>query len=95
MIGACSSSGLSEAEAVEIALAAAPQSDDYQVVQVAEAGPAGELVADYGLAEQVPRDRWVWHIVLGTDRTLGGEDAVTIVIDYIDGRVYEVVQIIG
>ena len=93
IIGACSSSALSEAEAVDIARGAAPQSADYPI-QVAEAGPASELVADTGMAEDVPGDRWVWYIVLGTGGYLSGGGTV-IVIDYIDGRVYDVVDVIA
>jgi hypothetical protein len=93
LLGACSTNGLSKAEAVEIARQAAPQSADYPIT-VAEAGPASELVADTGFAEDVPGDRWIWYIVLDNGGALSGEGSI-IVIDYVDGRVYDVVDIIG
>jgi hypothetical protein len=91
LLAACSV-GLSKAEALEIAREAAPRSADFPVF-VAKAGPAGELVGnDTRFAVDVPGDRWVWYVVLDTG-ALSGEGSM-IVIDYLDGRVYEVVDIV-
>jgi hypothetical protein len=90
LLSACSVFGLSKAEALAIAREAAPQSADYPVF-VAEAGPASEWAADPRFPEDVPGDRWVWYVVLDTG-ALSGEGSI-IVIDYIDGRVYDVVDI--
>lgn len=85
--------GLSRDEAVEAARAAAPQSA-HRPVAVAEAGPASDLVGSAGIAPDVPGDRWIWYIFLSDVGPLSGEGSI-VILDFFDGRVYEVVNVIG
>lgn len=86
--------GLTEEAAAAAARAAAPQSAAWPVV-VAKAGPAGELLyseGGYQIAPGLPHDRWVWVIILGdSSQALDGEGSI-VVIDFLDGTVYEVVD---
>jgi len=44
--------------------------------------------------EGVPGDRWVWYIVLSNLGPLSGEGTF-VILDYVDGTIYEVVDVIG
>lgn len=46
------------------------------------------------MAESVPEGRWVWYIVLSRSQPLAGESPI-IVLDYLDGHVYQVIDAIG
>ena len=85
------SAPLSRDAAVALARAAAPQSAQHPVT-VAEAGPARDF-ASAGM-EGVPGDRWVWYIVLSNLGPLSGEGTF-VILDYVDGTIYEVVDVIG
>ena len=80
---------------MEIARAAAPQSADRPVVR-ADAGPAGELpeTDHFDLTPAPAPDRWVWIVILASGPSLGEEGSI-VVIDFLDGGVYGVVDIIG
>ena len=82
-------SGLSEDEAVELARAAAPQSAHFPVT-VAKAGPASAFSPFHDIAG----DRWVWYILLSDLGPLSGEGTM-VFLDFVDGRVYEVIDVIG
>jgi len=77
---------------VEVARAAAPQAAHKPVVS-AEAGPLSEVVPSAEVAD-VPDDRWVWYIFLFDGGPLSGQGTF-VILDYFDGRVYEVVDIIS
>jgi hypothetical protein len=88
---AAPTTGLTQEQAITVARVAAPQSAD-RSVRRAEAGPAGELVEPqvYEFSSDIPSDRWVWVIILATQ----GEGGSSVVIDFLDGRVYGVVNVI-
>jgi hypothetical protein len=86
------SGGMSRDEAVDIAREAVPQADGWDVL-AAEAGPVNrfDYLAGQAFISAVPADRWVWVIDLGSGPPLGAEGS-WVVIDYLDGRVYGVVD---
>lgn len=81
--------GLSERAAVELARVAAPQSAEFPAT-VALAGPGHNFLD----RPDVPRDRWVWYILLSDLGLLGGSGTM-VFLDYVDGRVYEVINLRG
>jgi hypothetical protein len=87
---------LTREEAVVIARDAAPQAAG-RPVTFAEAGPSVDLLPPGApeverLISAIPADRWIWVITFSSgDGPLGGESSV-VVIDYLDGRVYGVVD---
>jgi len=83
--------GLSRSEAIALARAAAPQSASFPVT-MAQAGPGH----NFGFAHRpgLPRDRWVWYILLSDLGPLSGT-ASMVFLDYVDGQVYEVINLIG
>jgi hypothetical protein len=86
--------GMTEELAVAAARAAAPQAAEYPVI-VAKAGSAEELLyaeGGYQIAPGLPRDRWVWVVILGDTRGPLDADGSIVVIDFIDGTIYEVVD---
>ena len=79
--------GLSRADAVAAARAAAPGTGDWEVV-VATAGPIRDVNPNWSLAEwsrDLPEDTWVWYLYLRS-----GEEGVLVYLDHADGRIYEV-----
>lgn len=89
------SPGLTEEEAIAVARAAAPHAADFPVTR-AEAGLASELVHEPALdLPTLPApERLVWVIVLAGGPTQNQEISV-VVIDFLDGHVYGVLDLIG
>jgi hypothetical protein len=85
------STGRTEEQAVAAARGAAPQSADREVRRV-ETGPSGELLERevYEFSSEIPSDRWVWVIILASQ----GQGGSSVVIDFLDGRVYGVVNFV-
>lgn len=85
--------GFTQEQAVAAARAAAPQSADRRIIS-AKAGPLGELLAPgtYDFSSAIPSDRWVWVINLGSGQPLGEGQGSIVVIDFLDGRVYGVID---
>lgn len=90
-----SAPGLTEEEAIAVARAAAPHAADFPVTR-AEAGLASELVHEPALdLPTLPTpERLVWVIVLAGGPTQNQEISV-VVIDFRDGQVYGVLDLIG
>ncbi len=91
------SGGLTMGQAIAAARASAPQSAELPVT-VAKAGPAGELLDSpegYHAAPGLPHDRWVWVVVLfDNSAPLSGRGSI-VVIDFVNGAVYDVMNVIG
>jgi len=83
--------GLSRSEAIALARAAAPQSASFPVT-MAQAGPGH----NFGFAHRpgVPRDRWVWYILLSDLGPLSGTGSM-VFLDFVDGQIYEVINLLG
>ena len=87
--------GLTQEQAIGIARSAAPQASMWPML-VSTAGTAAELLhpeGGYRVAQGLAHDRWVWVVVLGNAGTGLDGAGVIVVIDYIDGTVYEVVDL--
>ena len=86
------SGGISRDEAEDAARDVVPKADGWDVI-AADAGPIGQF--DYldgqAFTSEIPADRWVWVIDLGGGPPLGAEGS-WVVIDYLDGRVYGIVD---
>lgn len=81
--------GLTLAQAVDLARAAAPESAAFPAA-VAEAGPSGNLIdPQVGDFEHPAADHWIWYISLASGPPWEGS---IVVIDYFDGRVYGVIN---
>ncbi|MBA2266194.1 MAG: hypothetical protein H0W17_07360 [Chloroflexi bacterium] len=62
---------------------------------MARAGPASELELEgFANLADVDGDRWVWYILLSDLGPLSGEGTI-VILDFIDGRVYEAIDVIG
>jgi hypothetical protein len=93
--GSSAPGGLTEERAVAVARAAAPQAALWPML-VSTAGTAAKLLhpeGGYRVAQGHAHDRWVWVVVLGNAGTGLDGAGVIVVIDYIDGTVYEVVDL--
>lgn len=91
---ASASTALTEAEAILVARAAAPQAADWPVL-VAKSGTAQELLFDeggYQVARDVPPDRLIWVVVLGESRGTYDAEGTIVVLDFVSGEVYESVD---
>jgi hypothetical protein len=86
------SDGISRDDAVDAARDVVPEAAEWDVIAV-EAGPVGqfEYLVSQPFISEVPADRWVWVIDLGHGPSLGAEGS-WVVIDYLDGRVYGVID---
>jgi len=85
--------GLTKDQAVLVARAATPRSADWSVLS-AKAGRVDELLvpeAAFPISPFPSRDRWVWVIDLGAGPAVGGQGSI-VVLDYIDGHVYAVLN---
>ena len=88
--------GLTEDVAVAAARAASPQSADRPVVS-ARAGAFNELLQPpeaYEFSADLPPERWVWVVVLASGDQLDAQGTI-VVIDYLDGRIYGVMDFRG
>lgn len=88
--------GLSEAEAIVAARAAAPESVGQPVV-AAYAGPAQDLLqplSSYASSSRVEPDQWIWVVVTDSGGELDGEGTI-VVLDFITGEAYEVIKTRG
>ncbi len=88
---AASNTGLSEAEAIEIARIAAPAFADGDVRNT-QAGPLEEVfppMREFDWSRDLPPDRWVWTVFLVTESPTD-ENGAIVTLDYFDGTVYEV-----
>jgi hypothetical protein len=88
--------GLSEAEAVIAARAAAPDSATQPVV-AANAGPANEQLkplSSYETSSHVEPDHWIWVVVTDSGGDLNGVGTI-VVLDFFTGEVYEVIRTRG
>jgi hypothetical protein len=84
---------LTGAAAVAAARVAAPESAERPAVSVV-AGPVGELIQPleaYEWSTELEPERWVWVVVLLRGDGLDAQGS-TVVIDYLDGRVYAVMH---
>jgi len=84
---------LTQELAIATARAAAPHAATGRVL-VAKAGSAGDLLyaeGGYQIAQGLPQDRWVWVVILATGSGFGAEGSI-VVMDFLDGTVYEVVD---
>jgi hypothetical protein len=88
--------GLTRADAIELAREAAPHAAAYPEVTVAERGPFGQLEGfDRMLDDEPPADRWVWQITLCEGCGPLSGRSTTVILDYLDGRIYGVIDMIG
>jgi hypothetical protein len=88
-----SGTGISRDAAIAAAREAVPRSATWEV-RVANFGTAGDLLyaeGGYQIARGLPGDRQVWVVVLGTGSGFEAEGSI-VVIDYLDGTIYEVVD---
>lgn len=84
---------LSQGQAVDAARAAVPQASEWDVISI-EAGPAGRLLEPaqaYPMPSFPAADRWVWIVDLGSGQPVADHGAV-VVLDYLTGGVYSVIE---
>ena len=90
--------GLTRTEAIEAARRAAPHAADYPEVIRADAGPFGTEAMGFESLEDIERpadSRWVWVIMLCEGCGPLSGQGTFVILDYLDGRVYGIINFRG